>query len=121
MRSESLIREEGLDLQNIERAFLWQELGRDFIRQIIYIDPLIRTKIDHHIIAALQGFASYPSMFYSNAFCYLRNSLSEQKDLEYYSNRIYQLYREQAEKEYNSRQIYRIVDRTGKVLDAWVI
>lgn len=120
MRSESLIREEGLDLQNIENAFLWQELGRDFIRQIITIDPLIRTKIDHHIIAALQGFASYPSMFYSNAFCYLRNSLSEQKDLEYYSNRIYQLYIEQAEKEYNSRQTYTFIDNTGRILDTYI-
>ena len=28
---------------------------------------------------------------------------------------------EQSEKEYNSRQIYRVVDGTGRVLDAWTI
>lgn len=118
--TETTIREEGLDLQKCETAFLWYSLSRDFQRQLIEANPILKTKIDRHILAALNGYASYPATFYSNAFCYVKNNLSQQRDLEYYANRIFQMFKEQAEQEYNAR-IVRAVDYNGRIVDQFVI
>lgn len=120
MRNENQIRQQGLDLQNIERAFIWQNLTADFQRELITAEPIIRTKIDHHIIAALQGFASYPSMFYQNAFIYLQLNLAEQKELKYYSEKVGQMYLNQLQQENESRHTYSLVDGTGRILDSVV-
>lgn len=117
MRNENQIRQQGLDLQNIERAFIWQNLTADFQRELITAEPIIRTKIDHHIIAALQGFASYPSMFYQNAFIYLQLNLAEQKELKCYSERVGMMYMDQWNKEQKSKQVYSLVDHNGRIMD----
>ena len=117
MRSEKQIRQQGLDLQNIERAFIWQNLTADFQRELITAEPIIRTKIDHHIIAALQGFASYPSMFYQNAFIYLKLNLAEQKELKNYTDRVGMMYMDQLNKELESRHTYSLIDGTGRIQD----
>ena len=121
MRSEKQIRQQGLDLQNIERAFIWQNLTGDFQRELITAEPIIRTKIDHHIIAALQGFASYPSTFYQNAFIYLHLNLAEQRELKNYSERVGMMYMNQFQQEQASKQVYSLVDYNGKILDEVVI
>ena len=118
MKTDEEIRLEGMDVQNIEKTFIWQNLSKDLMIELIETDPLIKTKIDHHIIAALQGFASYPSTFYQNACYYIQNKLTEQKDLINYVNQLYMLYREQSEREYNSRTVYSLVDGSGRVLDS---
>ena len=121
MRTESEIRQQGLDLQNIERAFIWQNLTGDFQRELITAEPIMRTKIDHHIIAALQGFASYPSMFYQNAFIYLQLNLAEQKELKNYIERVGMMYMSQFQQEQESRHIYSLVDSNGIVKDQMLI
>lgn len=121
MKTESEIRQQGLDLQNIERAFIWQNLTGDFQRELITAEPIMRTKIDHHIIAALQGFASYPSMFYQNAFIYLQLNLAEQKELKNYIERVGMMYMQQLNSELESRHVYSLIDGTGKIQDKIVI
>ena len=119
--TEAEMRQQGLQWENIERYFLWNELSKDFIRQLVEYDPTYKTQLEHHIIMALNGYASYPSTFYQNVHYYLINKLAEQKQLVNYADRLYLLHRQQAEKEFNSRQVYKFVDGgTGKVLDTWV-
>lgn len=115
MRTEQQIRLQGFEWENIQRAMIWDNVGRDLIREMVETDKLYKTLLDRHIISALQGFASYPSMFYSNAFCYIKNGLAEHKQLLYYADRIYQMYKEQSEKEFNSRQAVTLVDHNGMV------
>ena len=118
MKTESQIREEGITWDVVQKAFIWYNLSKDFLRQLVEADPVYKTQIDTHIIAALHGFASYPSTFYQNACYYIQNGLTEQKQLLNYVNQLYMMYRQQAEKEYNSRTVYRYVDgATGRVLD----
>ena len=121
MRTESEIRQQGLEWDNVERAFIWQNLTGDFQRELITAEPIIRKKIDHHIIAALQGFASYPSMFYQNAFIYLQLNLAEQKELKNYIERVGMMYLEQLNSELESRHVYSLVDGSGTVKDQILI
>jgi hypothetical protein len=68
------------------------------------------------------GFSVHPSMFYNNMYHYIKNGLAYTKELKFYLDRIYMLYREQAEKEWSaSTTIHRIVDGTGRVLDSFVM
>lgn len=121
--TESEIREQGFKWQNVERAFLWQLLGRDLIREMVQYDSCYKTQLEHHLLMAFHGYASYPSSFYQNMYIYLKAGLAEAKDLACYAEQLYMLYREQAEKEWNaSRQVYKFVDgATGRVLDSFVM
>lgn len=119
--NESEIREFGLDWDNVEKAFLWKNLSKDFIRELVEYDPTYKTQLQHHLLCAFHRYASYPSYFYQNMGYYIQNGLAEQKQLINCVDQLYQMYREQSEKEYNSRQIYRLVDGTGRIVDAWTI
>ena len=115
--TEIEMRQQGFEWQNVERCFLWNELSNDFIRELVEYDPVYKTQLQHHLLCAFHGYASYPSNFYMNMWQYLKAGLAEQKELKYYADRLYMMYREQAEKEFNSRVVHKFVDGTGKVLD----
>lgn len=120
--TEEEIREQGLDnWDNVHAAFCWSELSKDFIRQIVESDPIYKTQIEHELLLDIHGFSVHASIFYQNMYQYIKNGMAEQKQLIYYLDAIYQMHREQAEKEFNSRQVYRMVDGTGRVLDQWVM
>lgn len=121
MKTEEDIRLEGMDVQSIENAFIWQNLSKDLMIELIETDPLIKTKIDHHLIAALQGFASYPSKFFQNMYIYLKLDLAEQKQLKNYSDRVGEMYMNQLQKELESRRVYSLVDSNGTVKDQIII
>ena len=122
MESESELREKGFSWSVVQRAFIWYNLSKDFMRQLVETDQCFKTQLEHHLIMAFHGYQAFPSMFYQNMYSYLKMGLAEAKDLACYADRIYLLYREQAEKEYNaSRNVYRMVDGTGKVLEQWVM
>ena len=115
--TEEEIRMMGLCWNTIERAFIWYDLSRDFIRELVEYDKTYKTQLQHHILMAFHGYASYPSHFFSNMYCYLDLKLAEQKELYYYKDQVYRMYLEQQQKEWSSREVYRMVDSTGTVLD----
>ena len=117
MRTEQQIRLQGFDQENIQKAMIWDNIGRDLMREMVETEPLYKTLLDRHIIAALQGFASYPSMFYQNAFIYLQLNLAEQRELKNYSDRVGQMYMNQLNKELESRHVYSLIDNNGRVTD----
>lgn len=120
MRTESQIRQQGLDKDNFESAFLWEELEPDFIRQLVEHDITYKHILQHWLLMAVHGYAVYASNFYMNMYKYLKLGLAEQKQLKYYVDQIYSMYRERVEEEYNSRHTYSLVDESGKVLDQFV-
>lgn len=115
--TEEEIREAGFEWQNVERSFIWSNLEPDFIRELVEFDQIYKTTLEHHLIAALQGFATYPSTFYQNMYIYLKLNLAEQKQLKNYSDRVGEMYMNQLQQEQESRQIYSLVDGTGRILD----
>ena len=117
MRTQTEIREEGFDWQNVERAFIWENLSKDMMRELVQYDPTYKTQLQHHLLCAFHGYQSFPSVFYQNMYSYLKMGLAEAKDLVYYADQLYLLYRQRAEQEYNSRTVHRFVDGTGRVLD----
>lgn len=117
MRTEAEIREDGFEWQNVERSFIWSNLEPDFIRELVEFDQIYKTTLEHHLIAALQGFATYPSTFYQNMYIYLQLNLAEQKELKCYSERVGMLYMDQLNKELESRHIYSLIDGTGRIQD----
>lgn len=117
MRTESQIRQQGLEWENVERSFIWQNLDGDVIREFAQYDQIYKTTLEHHLIAALQGFATYPSTFYQNMYIYLKLNLAEQKELKNYTDRVGMMYMEQMNKELESRHTYSLIDNNGMVQD----
>lgn len=117
MRTEAEIREDGFEWQNVERSFIWSNLEPDFIREFAQYDQIYKTTLEHHLIAALQGFATYPSTFYQNMYIYLKLNLAEQKELKNYTDRVGMMYMDQLNKELESRHIYSLIDGTGRIQD----
>ena len=121
MRTESQIREDGFDWQNVERSFIWHYLGRDFIRQLVEYDPTYKTQLEHHLLMAFHGYSSFPSYFYQNMYIYLITGLAETKELACYADRVYLMCKEQVQKEQQSKQVYSLIDNNGIVLDQVVL
>ena len=122
MESESELREKGFSWSVVQRAFIWYSLSTDFMRQLVEYDQTYKTQLEHHLIMAFHGYQAFPSMFYQNMYKYLKAGLAEAKDLACYTDRIYLMYRQQKQNEWNaSRSVYRFVDGTGRVLDQCVM
>lgn len=119
--TETELREDGFDWDNVLRAFLWNDLNKDFIRQLVEYAPIYKTQLEHHLLAAVHGYSSFPCYFYQNMYHYIKLGLAEQKQLIYYLDQIYIMYQQQRQREWNaSRQVYKFVDGTGRVLDQWI-
>ena len=114
------LREEGLSWDVVHKAFCWYQLDSDFIRELVETDTIYKTQLEHELLMDIHGYSVHPSIFYQNMFTYLQIGLEEARDLKYYKNQIYMMYREQQQKEFNSRQVYRITDRMGRTLDSWI-
>ena len=114
---ETQLREEGITWDLAQKAFIWHSLSRDFIRQLVETDQCFKTQLQHHLLAAFHGYASYPSHFYKNMWHYLKAGLAEQKELECYSERVGMMYMDQLQQEQSSRHVYSLVDSTGRKLD----
>lgn len=121
MRTESEIRQQGLEWDNVERSFIWQNLNGDLIRELAQCDLTYKTILEHHLIAALQGFASYPSKFFQNMYIYLKLDLAEQKELKNYVEKVGMMYMQQLNSELESRHVYSLVDGSGTVKDQILI
>ena len=118
---ETDLREMGLQWQNVQRCFIWSELSPDFIRELAEHDQTYKTQLEHHLLMAFHGYATYPSYFFINMWWYIRLGLAEQKQLAYYIERVGQLYLDQKQKEDQSRQVYSLVDNNGRILDQCVL
>lgn len=119
--TEEEIRLQGFDKDNFQRAFLWSELSKDFIRQFVEYDISYKHILQHWLMMALYRYATFAAAFYQNMFCYLNDGLATEKQLANYNimKKVYDMYREQSEKEWNaSRQVYKFVDGSGRVLDS---
>lgn len=117
MRTEAEIREEGFEWQNVERSFIWSNLEPDFIRELVEFDQTYKTQLQHHLLMAFHGYASFPSMFFQNMYIYLQLNLAEQKELKCYSEKVGQMYMNQLQQENESRQTYSLLDHNGMVQD----
>lgn len=121
--TESEIREFGLDdWDNIHTAFCWNNLSKDFIRQMVEYNPIYKTQLEQELLMDLHGYGIHASYFYQNMGYYILNKLAEQKQLVYYVDKIYEMYRAQAEQEYEARKnnIVRLIDSTGRVIDQMI-
>ena len=119
MMTEEELREDGFQWDNVLRAFLWSELSPDFIRELVEYDQVYKTQLEQHLLAGVHGYAQLPSHFYQNMCQYIKAGIAEQKQLKYYADHIYMMYRQLRENQINaSLTTYRFVDgATGKVLD----
>ena len=120
--TQTEMREEGFEWDNVEKCFLWYQLSHDFIRELVEYDTCYKTQLEHHLLMAFHGYATYPSQFFKNMYIYLRCGLAEQRELEYYTDQVYQMYSQKFNEELqSSRTVYKFVDGTGRVLDSWVM
>lgn len=121
MMTEEEIRLMGLDDWNtIERAFLWSELSKDFMRELVEYDQKYKTWLEHALLMDFHGYSVHASAFYKNMYNYLKLGLAEQKELKCYSERVGQMYMDQMNKELESKHVYSLVDNSGRVLDSVV-
>lgn len=121
MMTEEEIRLMGLDDWNtIERAFLWSELSKDFMRELVEYDQKYKTWLEHALLMDFHGYSIHASAFYKNMYNYLKLGLAEQKELKCYSERVGQMYMDQMNKELESKHVYSLVDNSGRVLDSVV-
>ena len=121
MQTQSEIRENGFQWSNVMRAFLWSELSPDMIRQLVEYDPVYKTQLQYHLLAAVHQYSKFPSFFYYNMLKYIKAGLAEQKQLKYYTDHIYMMYRQQRENQINaSLTTYKFVDGTGRILDTYI-
>ena len=123
MQTESELREDGFQWSNVMRAFLWSELSVDFERQLVEYDPVYKTQLEHHLLAAFHRYSKFSSFFYYNMYRYIKAGLAEQKQLKYYLDHIYMMYRQQRENQINaSLTTYNFVDgATGRILQRVVL
>lgn len=120
MRTESEIRQQGLEWQNVQRAFLWSELSKDFMRELVEYDQKYKTWLEHALLMDFHGYSIHASAFYKNMYNYLKLGLAEQKELKCYSERVGQMYMDQMNKELESKHVYSLVDNSGRILDSVV-
>lgn len=115
--TEAEIREAGFDWEVVHSAFCWKNLSKDFIREIVESYPQYKTQLEHELLMDIHGYSIHASYFYQNMGYYISNKLAEQRQLVHYVDKIYQMYRQQAEQEYNSREVVRFTNYSGKVID----
>lgn len=123
MMTEEEIRLQGFDKDNFQRAFLWSELSKDFIRQFVEYDVSYKHILQRWLMMALHRYATFAAAFYQNIFCYLNDGLATEKQLANYNimKKVYDMYREQALKEWNeSKDVAIYADYSGRVLDSIV-
>lgn len=117
MQTQTEIRQEGFQWENVQKAFIWNQLGVDLMRELVQYDTCYKTQLEHHLLMAFHGYASYPSVFYNNMYKYLKAGLAEEKELECYSERVGMLYMNQLQQEQQTRIVHSLVDCNGTVLD----
>lgn len=118
--TETEMRQQGFQWDNVERCFLWNELSKDFIRELVQYDTCYKTQLEHHLLMAFHGYASFSSYFYLNMYNYIKLGLAEQKELECYDERVGMMYMDQLQQEQQARIVYSFKDGTGRILDQWV-
>ncbi len=116
---ESELREQGLQWDNVEQCFFWNELSKDFMRQLVEYDTCYKTQLENHLLGAFHGFAEYPSDFYQNMYNYIKYGLAEQKELAYYADKVYDMYITRKRIEESCRQRFQahLIDYNGTILN----
>lgn len=121
MITEAELRQNGFDWQNVERCFLWTELSKDFLRQLVEYDEKYKTWLEHALLMDFHGYSVHASAFYKNMYNYLKLGLAEQKELKCYSERVGMMYMDQLQQEQQARIVHSITDYNGRILDSWTI
>ena len=121
MKTEAELRQQGFEWSNVERCFLWGQLSKDFMRELVEYDQKYKTWLEHALIMDFHGYSVHASTFYKNMYIYIQDKLYEQKQLEYYLDKVKQMYWDQCEQELNARIVHTIKDNCGRVLDSWVM
>ena len=118
--TEAEIREAGFDWEVVHTAFCWKNLEPDFMREIVESHPIYKTQLEQELIYDIHGYSVHASYFYQNMYIYLKLNLAEQRELKYYSERVGQMYMSQFQQEQASKQVYSLVDNSGRILDSVV-
>lgn len=113
--TEEEIREAGFDQQIVISAFRFKNLEPDFMREVIENNKAIKTQLERELIMDIKGMSIHTSAFYQNMYIYLKLNLAEQKELKNYSEQVGQMYMNQLQQEYQSREIASWVSYNGKV------
>lgn len=107
---------------NIHACFCWSELNKDLIRELISNNKKYKLNLQKQLMLDIHGYSVHCAVFYQNMYIYLKEGIALQKQLISYMNKVYQMYREQSEREYAAtRQVYKFTDCTGRILDQLVI
>ena len=116
---QSELRQNGFEWQNVEKAFLWTELSKDFMRELVEYDQKYKTWLEHALLMDFHEYSVHASAFYQNMFNYIKYGLAEQKELAYYADKVYQMYIERKRIEESCRQRFQahLIDCNGTVLD----
>lgn len=108
--------------QNIHAWFVWHDISIDFQRQLVAKRWDYRWKLEHELLMDFHGYSCHASVFYKNMWQYIKGGLAYTKDLKYYADRIYIMYRQQKQNEWNaSRQVYKFVDNMGRTIQEYVL
>lgn len=119
--TEEEIREAGFDQQIVLTAFRFKNLEPDFMREVVESTKGIKTQLERELILDIQQYSVHSSTFYQNMYIYLKLNLAEQRELKNYSEQVGQMYMNQLQQEYQSREIASWVDYNGKVQEIIVI
>lgn len=122
MRTEEEIRLDGFEWDNVYAAFCWSDLSLDFIRELAESDPVFKTQLEHQLLLDLQGWSEHAAIYYQNMYNYIKIGVAELKQLELHMSRLWYKWRQKSDQEFNARRnVYRITDGTGRVLDQWIM
>lgn len=86
------------DWQNIHTVFCFQNLSRDFIRELVGTNKVYRKNLELELMMDIHGWAIHASAFYKNMYCYLEDRLALEKQLHSYVDMVYEMYKEQVNK-----------------------
>ena len=115
--TQTEIREQKRNWDTIHAAFCWSQLSKDFMRELVGKNWMYRWKLEHELLMDFHGYSCHASAFYHNMYQYIKSGLATDNQLRYYTDRTYMMYREQLQKQCNSRETVKLIDFNGKVLD----
>ena len=121
MMSETAMRQNLLKDEDIISYFRFNDLSKDFERELVSTRKKIKRELEHELLMDIHQYSVHASVFYKNMFVYIQNKLAEEKQLEYYLDKVRQMYYDQHEQEMNARIKYSFVDGTGRILDSFVM
>lgn len=119
--TETAMRQNLLKDEDILSYFRFNDLSKDFERELVSTRKKIKRELEHELLMDIHQYSVHASVFYKNMFVYIQNKLAEEKQLEYYLDKVRQMYWDQLQQEQQARIKHSLVDYNGRVLDSFVM